>query len=388
MYAACSARRLTRRPSPTRRTFSKRPKLVVGHGGRGYRLSAAPIRRRARFRTVSSRFRHDGGGSSGHETAARLARASLAGLLGRCAGACSHPAARSRSRPGDGARRHAPLGRLRGRRDARPRGAARTCGSGTRRRAASGRSGADDPDLQGRPEHRERHLAGRDLRSACLLGHVRRREHPRVRPVDGDADALGPAPSRRGVERRRLRRGRSSSAPGRARASRTPSATTITYVADDGRRLFRVSVGSPVRLLAAGIGPGAQRVVASLADGRVVVLSTHRKRDPDDRVRARDGDRGAARAAGRDRADRRRRSRRRDHRRPARRREPPRLPPGAARVREGVSGAFASRRDLRGHAPAHDSRPCPAGSRSSRPTPGARRGRTGTSVSWRGGPLP
>ena len=48
---------------------------------------------------------------------------------------------------------------------------------------------------------------------------------------------------------------------------------TITYVADDGRRLFRVSVGSPVRLLAAGIGPGAQRVVASLADGRVVVLS-------------------------------------------------------------------------------------------------------------------
>ncbi len=48
---------------------------------------------------------------------------------------------------------------------------------------------------------------------------------------------------------------------------------TITYVAEDGRRLFRVSVGSPVRLLAAGIGPGAQRVVASLADGRVVVLS-------------------------------------------------------------------------------------------------------------------
>jgi hypothetical protein len=48
---------------------------------------------------------------------------------------------------------------------------------------------------------------------------------------------------------------------------------TITYLADDGRRLFRVSVGSPVRALAAGIGPGAQRVVASLADGRVVVLS-------------------------------------------------------------------------------------------------------------------
>jgi hypothetical protein len=49
---------------------------------------------------------------------------------------------------------------------------------------------------------------------------------------------------------------------------------TITYVADDGRRLFRVSVGSPVVLLAAGAGPGAQRVVAALADGRVVVLSS------------------------------------------------------------------------------------------------------------------
>ena len=48
---------------------------------------------------------------------------------------------------------------------------------------------------------------------------------------------------------------------------------TVTYVADDGRRLFRVSVGSPVVLLAAGTGPGAQRVVAALADGRVVVLS-------------------------------------------------------------------------------------------------------------------
>lgn len=48
---------------------------------------------------------------------------------------------------------------------------------------------------------------------------------------------------------------------------------TVTYVADDGRRLFRVAVGSPVRVLAAGIGPGQQRVVAALADGRVVVLS-------------------------------------------------------------------------------------------------------------------
>ncbi len=49
---------------------------------------------------------------------------------------------------------------------------------------------------------------------------------------------------------------------------------TITFVADDGRRLFRASVGSPVVLLAAGTGPGAQRVVAALADGRVLVLSS------------------------------------------------------------------------------------------------------------------
>jgi hypothetical protein len=49
---------------------------------------------------------------------------------------------------------------------------------------------------------------------------------------------------------------------------------TVTYVADDGARLFRVSLRSDVRLLAAGIGPGAARVVAALADGSVVTLSS------------------------------------------------------------------------------------------------------------------
>ena len=150
---------------------------------------------------------------------------------------------------------------------------------------------------------------------------------------------------------------------------------TITYVADDGRRLFRVSVGSPVRLLAAGIGPGAQRVVASLADGRVVVLSKTgsvvRTSDYEpETVTAvllalpgaivqtgtdvRVGATTVALPAGRD---------------------PPRLPPGTARVREGLAGAFASRRDLGGHAPADDLPSRPDGSRSSRPTRGAPRGR-------------
>lgn len=48
---------------------------------------------------------------------------------------------------------------------------------------------------------------------------------------------------------------------------------TLTYVADTGARLFRVTLTSDVRVLAAGIGPGAARVVAALADGTVVTLS-------------------------------------------------------------------------------------------------------------------
>ena len=47
----------------------------------------------------------------------------------------------------------------------------------------------------------------------------------------------------------------------------------VTYVADSGARLFRTTLPAPVRLLTAGTGPGTARVVASLADGRVVVLS-------------------------------------------------------------------------------------------------------------------
>jgi hypothetical protein len=47
----------------------------------------------------------------------------------------------------------------------------------------------------------------------------------------------------------------------------------LTFVAPSGTRLFRTSVESPVRLLAAGSGPGQARVIASLADGRLVVLS-------------------------------------------------------------------------------------------------------------------
>ena len=48
---------------------------------------------------------------------------------------------------------------------------------------------------------------------------------------------------------------------------------TLTYVSSSGARLFRVDLGSPVRLVAAGRGPGPARVVTALADGRVLVLS-------------------------------------------------------------------------------------------------------------------
>jgi len=48
---------------------------------------------------------------------------------------------------------------------------------------------------------------------------------------------------------------------------------TVTYVADDGSRVFRTDLGSPVRLLAACSGPGPSSVAAALADGRIVTLS-------------------------------------------------------------------------------------------------------------------
>src|SRR4029079_16980405 len=56
MYAACSARRLRRRPSPRRRTFSNLPKLEVAME-RGYRVRRAPLGR-PRFRTDSSCVLH------------------------------------------------------------------------------------------------------------------------------------------------------------------------------------------------------------------------------------------------------------------------------------------------------------------------------------------
>lgn len=48
---------------------------------------------------------------------------------------------------------------------------------------------------------------------------------------------------------------------------------TVTYVSAAGARLFRTTLGSPVRSLAAGTTFGGGRVVAALVDGRVVVLS-------------------------------------------------------------------------------------------------------------------
>ena len=49
--------------------------------------------------------------------------------------------------------------------------------------------------------------------------------------------------------------------------------STITYVGESGARLFRTTVGSPVRLLTSGAGVGSARVLAALADGKVVLLS-------------------------------------------------------------------------------------------------------------------
>jgi hypothetical protein len=48
---------------------------------------------------------------------------------------------------------------------------------------------------------------------------------------------------------------------------------TVTYVADDGARRFRTRLEAPVRFLTAGAGAGKARVLAALADGRVVLLA-------------------------------------------------------------------------------------------------------------------
>ena len=63
---------------------------------------------------------------------------------------------------------------------------------------------------------------------------------------------------------------------GRGTSSGVPYAVgrTVTMVAPTGKRVFRTTLDAPVRLLAGGVGPGAARVVAGLADGRVVLLSS------------------------------------------------------------------------------------------------------------------
>ncbi len=48
---------------------------------------------------------------------------------------------------------------------------------------------------------------------------------------------------------------------------------TLTFLGPSGRRLFRTTVDSPVRLVTSGNGVGAARVLVALADGKVVLLS-------------------------------------------------------------------------------------------------------------------
>jgi hypothetical protein len=86
-------------------------------------------------------------------------------------------------------------------------------------------------------------------------------------------------PTRRSPRRLAFASGASGSAPaivlGTGTDEGVPYAvgTTITYVSASGARLFRTTVDSPVRLLTSGRGVGTARVLAALADGRVVLLS-------------------------------------------------------------------------------------------------------------------
>ena len=63
-------------------------------------------------------------------------------------------------------------------------------------------------------------------------------------------------------------------APGTREGVAYATGRVVTFVGDDGARRFRVTLSADVRLLSTGVGPGAGRVVASLADGSVVTLST------------------------------------------------------------------------------------------------------------------
>lgn len=86
-------------------------------------------------------------------------------------------------------------------------------------------------------------------------------------------------PSRRSPRRLASDSGESGSPPpivlGAGTREGVPYAVegTVTYLNDAGTRQFRADLGSPVRLLTSGRAAGTARVLASLADGRVVLLS-------------------------------------------------------------------------------------------------------------------
>ncbi len=86
-------------------------------------------------------------------------------------------------------------------------------------------------------------------------------------------------PTRRSPRRLAFASGESGSAPaivvGAGTDEGVPYAVggTITYVSGSGARLFRTTVDSPVRLLTSARGVGTARVLAALADGRVVLLT-------------------------------------------------------------------------------------------------------------------
>jgi hypothetical protein len=48
---------------------------------------------------------------------------------------------------------------------------------------------------------------------------------------------------------------------------------TVTFVGESGTRLFRRTLEAPVRMLTSGPGVGGNRVLAALADGRIVLLA-------------------------------------------------------------------------------------------------------------------
>ena len=278
MYSACCASRFSRRPSPTRRTFSSLPRPAVAIAEQGSRSA------------ISSPGLHGG------LTARALASESMLRVLGFV----SRPRARVRRRSSDRARTAGRRPDLQRRRRRHRRGVCRRVPARLPRGAALERRHARRPaareSLLRQREHRQRRRRRDRDAGQGAVADLHRREHPRVVALDerqadeGETDRVPGRRRRRaaaGDPRQRL--GGLAPVCDRADDHRARPERVTPLLADSGRSC---------RLLERPL-PRVRRGARERT--RVVDLSC-RKADPGAHVRTR---RRPDRAARRARADRR-----------------------------------------------------------------------------------